>query len=162
MYLTAFSLPLLLLVPTWHKLPAPADRFCGLARTVNGFDYVAAEGIPCAAALTETARIERGERGLWNCSRAMHGAVELACIDGARRLDLLERSPVRARRRGGIVVLANWSFRLRGGTIDGREGWGRWQSLGRAPWCIPSVPREALVALALRPVTPHGGCFTSR
>ena len=89
----------------------------------------------------------------------MHGAVELSCRDGSRLLALLERSPVPARRRGAVVTLANWSFRLVGPEIEGRELHGAWRPLGRAPWCVPGVPREALVALRLRPVTPHGGCF---
>jgi hypothetical protein len=154
------------LVPTWHKqvgsarAAAGGARFCGLARTVNGFDYVAAGGVACSAALGDAARIERGLRGAWDCSRSMHGAVELACEDGARRLDLLERSPVPARRRGSVVVLANWSFRLRGNRIDGRTNATGWRTLGRAPWCVPDIPREVLVALRLRPLTPHGGCFT--
>jgi hypothetical protein len=90
----------------------------------------------------------------------MHGDVELACIDGARRLDLLERSPVAVHRSGDVVVLANWTFRLRGPLLESRERAGPWRSLGRAPWCIPGVPREVLVALRLQPITPHGGCFT--
>ena len=28
--------------------------------------------------------------------------------------------------------------------------------------CEPAVPREVLVTLRLRPVTPHGGCFVGR
>lgn len=154
-HVAALSLALVAAAPAHGASP----RFCGLARTVDGFDYVQAEGVACSSALSLTERIERGDRGAWDCSRVMHGPVELACVDGARRLDLLERSPIAAHRSGAGVVLANWSFRLRGPLLEGRGRAGPWESLGRAPWCVPGVPREVLIALRLHPITPHGGCF---
>ena len=36
------------------------------------------------------------------------------------------------------------------------------KSVARAPFCVPDAPREVLVALGLRPLTPHGGCFAAR
>lgn len=122
--------------------------FCGLARTVNGYDYVAAAGVGCAPALKVVPRIERGERGEWGCSRSIGGSVELTCRAGAARIELLERSPVAAKRHGATVTLANVTFRL-----------GRGPLAGVGPWCVPDVPREVLVAFRLRRVTPSGGCF---
>ena len=138
---------------------AARATFCGLARTVNGFDPVAARGLGCAAALAEAVRIERDTRGGWNCSRSVGGTVELDCRDGTAELEVLERAPVAASRRRGVVTLANWRFRLARLRVEGRSG-GRWQVLVAAPpYCEPAVPREALVALRLRPLTPNGGCF---
>ena len=137
------------------------SSFCGLARTVNGFDPVAAvRGVSCADALAAIPAIERGVRGGWDCSRAMHARFELDCRRGGTELQVLERTPVHAVRRGGVVTLANWSFRLRGGRIEGRAS-GPWVDLGGPLFCEPAVPREALVALGLRPVTPSGGCFAT-
>jgi hypothetical protein len=133
--------------------------FCGLARTVNGFDPVRAAD--CHGALAAIARIERGERGDWDCSRAMHAAYELDCRRPGGELQVLERVPVAAMRMHGVATLANWSFRLHGGHIEGRAPPGRWIDLGRPPFCEPAVPREALLALGLRPLTPHGGCFVA-
>ncbi|HTR32670.1 MAG TPA: hypothetical protein VMH47_02220 [Gaiellaceae bacterium] len=154
------SLGLALLVPA----PAhAAARWCGLARTVNGFDYVDAAGLSCAAARTLTGAIERGDRGGWDCSRSVHGDVELTCRDGAKTIELLERSPVPAeKRRDGVVTLANWSFRLAARVIEARRGTRTWFSLGPPPWCVPAVPREVLLALPLRSLTPDGGCFARR
>ncbi len=138
---------------------AAGATFCGLARTVNGFDPVAARGVGCADALAETPRIERGVRGPWSCSRSVGGTVELACRAGAAELDVLERAPVAASRRGPVVTLANWRFRLAGVRVEGRSG-GRWLVLvAGLPYCEPDVPRAALVALRLGPLTPNGGCF---
>jgi len=140
--------------------PAPF-AFCGLSRTVNGFDPVRASGVRCGAALSDVSAIERGDRGDWACSRAMHAAYELECRRGAARLQVLERSPVPAvRRSDGTVDLANWRFRLAGRALWAREdGHAAWTRIGRAPFCVPAAPREVLVALRLRPLTPHGGCF---
>jgi hypothetical protein len=134
--------------------------FCGLARTVNGFDLVAARGLTCAEARPAIAPIERGRRGGWSCSRAMHASFELRCRAGSREVRVLERAPVRVTRADGVARLGDWSFRLQGDRLLGRDGAGRWVSLGPPPWCIPFAgPREVLVALGLRPITPHGGCF---
>ncbi len=134
--------------------------FCGLVRTANGFDPVAAvHGVSCAGALAEVAAVERGRAGSWDCSRAMHAAYELDCRSGSRELRVLERTPVAATAHDGVVTLANWSFRIARGRIDGREDRGSWLNLGGPPFCEPDVPREALLALRLRPLTPSGGCF---
>jgi hypothetical protein len=142
---------------------APTFAFCGLARTVNGFDPVSAADVPCSSALPLVGAIERGDRGSWSCARAVNAEYELECRDGEAVLRVLERSPMAALRRpSGVVRMANWLFRLRGRTLLAREDGAAWESIGRAPFCIPDAPREVLVALRLRPVTPHGGCFTTR
>jgi hypothetical protein len=138
-------------------------EFCGLARTVNGFDPVeAVRGVACAQALAAVAAVERGRRGDWNCSRAMHATFELDCRRAAAEMQVLERTPVPASLHDGVVSLANWSFRLRAGRMQGREPPGRWLDLGGPPFCEPAVPREALLALRLQPLTPSGGCFSDR
>lgn len=144
--------------------PPPAPRFCGLARTVNGFDPVrVVKGVSCPRARTAVVGIEHGRPGPWACSRAVHADYELDCRTSGAELQTLERSPVAAVRRGGVVTLANWSFRLRRTELQGRTGVGRWRTLiARAPYCVPAAPREALVALRLRAKTPHGGCFAPR
>jgi hypothetical protein len=139
----------------------PPPVFCGLARTVNGFDYVRASGVTCPSALGITVSVERNARGPWACSRSVGGGIELRCTFGTEEIDLLERSPVPARASAGVVTLANWSFRLRRGTLLGRNA-KPWRSFGRAPWCIPDLPREVLLALKLKAVTPDGGCFAAR
>jgi hypothetical protein len=145
------------------KSPGLAYVFCGLARTVNGFDLVDARGVACAPARSLISRIERGERGPWNCSRAIHAVFELRCQAGLREVRVLERSPIQPSRIGGVVRLRNWSFRVHGNSLLAREDQLGWVSLGPAPWCIPYAgPREVLVALRLRPITPHGGCFRTR
>ena len=137
--------------------------FCGPARTVNGFDLVDARGVTCPPARLEINRIERGDRGVWNCSRAMHAVFELRCQAGLREVRVLERSPVQPTRIAGIVRLRNWSFRLDGDSLLTREDRLGWVSLGSAPWCIPYAgPREVLLALRLRPITSDGGCFRTR
>jgi len=116
--------------------------FCGLARTANGFDPVAARGVGCAAALRVTVAIEGGARGNWACSRAMHAAYELQCRDGGALLEVLERPPVAAVvRKGGDVSLANWRFHLRGSELLGRPARGRWRVVAHAPLCVPAAPR---------------------
>lgn len=146
--------------PATHR---GGSAFCGLALTANGFDPVAARGIGCGAALRATAAIEAGTRGDWECARAMHASYELQCRAGSAVVEVLERSPVAARARAdGDVSLAGWSFRLRGRALLGRPAGGRWREVARAPWCVPAAPREVLVALRLRPLTPHGGCFGAR
>ena len=140
----------------------PQPVFCGLARTANGFDYVQATSFACDAARATVVAIERGQAGTWVCSRNIQTVVELTCVGGESRIELLERSPVPAARAGNVVSLANWTFRLGGRSMQGRGDNGRWVSLGRAPWCIPDVPREVLLAFKLKPLTQSGGCFTLR
>lgn len=136
-------------------------EFCGLARTVNGFDPVRAAALDCVTARTDITAIERGRRGDWNCSRAVHADYELECRNGEAIVQVLERSPVPAvRRASGAVRLVNWLFRLDRRSLFAREDGGTWERIARAPFCIPAAPREVLVALRLRPLTPHGGCFT--
>jgi hypothetical protein len=138
---------------------AASAQFCGLARTVNGFDLVRASDLGCRAALVVIARVERDDAARWNCSRAVHAGFELRCRFGTAVVDVLERSPVRPRRLGAAVRLANWTFRVSGGLLEGREGRLGWTRVARAPFCVPAAPREVLLALRLRPVTPNGGCF---
>jgi hypothetical protein len=139
---------------------APTLTFCGLARTVNGFDPVSAAEVGCGDALSIVTAIERGDRQAWACARAVNADYELECRDGEAVIHVLERSPVPAVRRSGGVRLANWLFRLRGHRLEAREDGSGWLSIGHAPFCVPDAPREVLVALRLRPVTPNGGCFT--
>ena len=136
--------------------------FCGLAHTVNGFDPVSASDVGCGRALRLVTAIERGDRGAWACSRAVNAGYELECRNGEAVIRVLERSPVRAVRRAGVVRLANWLFRLRGRRLEARRDRSDWITIGRAPFCVPDAPREVLVALRLRPLTPNGGCFTIR
>ena len=139
---------------------SPEHTFCGLARTVNGFDLVDAAEIGCADARAAIVRIERGRRDAWQCSRGVNAVYELKCVNGAAVVRVLERSPVPVVRVGDGVRLVNWSFRVAGPRLEAREGRLGWISLGRAPWCVPfDGPREVLVALRLRPVTFSGGCF---
>jgi len=134
--------------------------FCGLTRTVNGFDSVRASGVTCRAALKDVAAIERGDRGKWVCSRAVHAAYERACRRGEALIQVLERTPVPAvRRPDGTVRLANWVFRRDRRSLLAHEAGRAWVLADRAPFCVPDAPREVLVALRLRPLTPHGGCF---
>lgn len=141
---------------------APPLTFCGLARTVNGFDPVRAGEIACGNALDIVTAVERGEHGDWMCSRAVNADYELDCRNGEDVIQVLERSPVPAIRLKGRVRMANWVFRLQGRTLQGREDGSGWTTIGRSPFCIPDAPREVLVALRLRPLTPSAGCFTIR
>ena len=141
---------------------APPFTFCGLEHTLNGFDPVSAADVDCGMALPIVANVERGDRGAWACSRAVGADYELECRNGEAVIRVLERSPVPAVRRKGGVRLANWFFRLRGRTLTAREDGGASITIGRAPFCVPDAPREVLVALRLRKLTPNGGCFTVR
>ena len=144
--------------------PPPPPKFCGLARTVNGFDFVSAvRGISCPRARGAVRDVERGSPGPWVCSRAFHAAFELDCRTSGAEVQVLERSPVATVRHGATVTLANWSFRLHGSAVQGLTGHGGWLTLvARPPYCVPDVPREALAALPLRPTTPAGGCYAPR
>jgi hypothetical protein len=55
------------------------------------------------------------------------------------------------------VTIANWSFRVHGHVLEARQDARGWLSLGRAPWCAPDAPLEALEALHLHRA--GGGCF---
>jgi hypothetical protein len=142
----------------------PPPRFCGLARTVNGFDPVSAvRGISCGRARGAIRGVERGDAGPWVCSRAVHAGYELDCRTSGAEIQVLERSPVPAVRHGGVVTLANWSFRLRGPALQGLTGRGHWQTLiARPPYCVPDAPRQVLAALPLRRTTSAGGCYAPR
>jgi hypothetical protein len=162
--LATFLRPFLLSACGSACAPPPPPTFCGLARTVNGFDPVSAvRGISCPRARAAVQEVERGVFGPWVCSRAVHAAYELDCRTSGAEVQVLERSPVAAVRHGSVVTLANWSFRLFGLALQGLTGHGRWQTLiARPPYCIPAAPREALAALPLRRVTPAGGCYAPR
>lgn len=144
--------------------PLPTPRFCGLAHTVNGFDPVrSVKGISCPRARVAIAAIERGRRGPWTCSRAVHADYELDCRTAGAEIQVLERSPVAAVRHGAVVTLANWSFRLAGRALEGRFGGHPWLTLiAKPPYCEPDAPREALVALGLRRSPAAAGCFLPR
>jgi hypothetical protein len=144
--------------------PPPRPRFCGLARTVNGFDPVTeVKGISCPRARSAIRAVERGAPGPWVCSRAVHAAYELDCRTSGAEVQVLERAPVPASRHGAVVTLANWSFRLQRATLEGRAAGGRWVTLvARPPFCVTDVPRAVLVALRLRRTAPAGGCYAPR
>jgi hypothetical protein len=139
----------------------PPPTFCGLARTVNGFDPVSAvKGISCPRARAAVRDVERGVAGPWVCSRAVHAAFELDCRTSGAEVQVLEASPVAPVRHGATVTLANWSFRLHGRALEGLTGHGHWLTLvARPPYCVPDVPREVLAVLPLRPTTSAGGCY---
>ena len=127
--LAAFLRPYLLAACGAACAPPP-PTFCGLARTVNGFDPVSAvTGISCPRARAAVRDVERGAPGPWVCSRAVHATFELDCRTSAAEVQVLERSPVPATRHGATVTLANWSFRLRGPALQGLTGHGHWLTL---------------------------------
>jgi hypothetical protein len=139
----------------------PPPRFCGLAWTVRGFVPVQlVAGDSCAAALAGVVAIERGRGSDWQCAAVVDEADELDCRNGDAELQELGQPPVPATRHGALVILANWSFRLFGGSLQGRSGVGPWHVLARrSPFCVPAAPLEVLVALRLRRTTTIGGCF---
>lgn len=139
----------------------PPPQFCGLAWTVRGFVPVQmVAGDSCAAALAAVVGIERGQRGDWQCAVTVDGVDELECRNGDAELQVLRRPPVPAIRRGPLVTLANWSFRIFGVSLQGRSGIGPWHLLvRRPPFCVPAAPLEVLVSLRLRRTTPTGSCF---
>jgi len=94
----------LLLLVGWGCGDHRSAGFCGLARTVDGYDYVAASDLACAEALQLVPRFERGLRGAWACSRSVGGGIELVCLSRTARIELLERSPVPARRKGSAAA----------------------------------------------------------
>jgi hypothetical protein len=141
---------------------APELTFCGLARTAKGFEPVRAGEVACSIALGIVTAVEGGDLGGWTCTRVVGGDSTLDCHNGEAVIQAFTRSPVPAVRRSGGVRLANWLFRLRGRTLQGRQDGSGWTTLGRAPLCVPIAPRDVLVALGLRPLTSNGPCFTLR
>ncbi|HZU20348.1 MAG TPA: hypothetical protein VE982_03925 [Gaiellaceae bacterium] len=135
--------------------------YCGIARTVNGFDVVEGRRLTCRAARAAVVAVERGARGRWTCSRAMHASFELECAAGAPGIRVMERLPVGLNREpGGVVSTWNWYWRVHRGRLQAREDGGGWVSLGLPPWCTPfAAPRAVLLALRLRSITADGGCF---
>jgi hypothetical protein len=138
---------------------APRPAFCGLARTSRGFAYVRATGIECAAARATLAAIDRGTPLAWSCVANVDPSIERTCRSGDGSIEILVRSPVAVTRVGGVVTIANWSFRLHGLVLQARQDERGWLSLGPAPWCAPEAPLEALEALRLDHTA--GGCFRS-
>ena len=133
--------------------------FCGLVHPAFGFDPVAVvHGMSCTAGRQAVLDIERDQGGGWTCSRAMHAAYELDCREGLREVQILETAPVPPTRHGGVVTLADWSFRLADGVLQARHR-GAWIDLSGPPYCVTDAPRSVLLALGLRSETPHGGCF---
>jgi hypothetical protein len=139
----------------------PPLRFCGLALTVHGFDPVQAGGVACSDADVAVVRAEHGDSSEWSCTRATDGEVTLDCTRGFTRVQVLARAPGPVSRRAGVVSLADWSFRLQGHLLQGRQGQRRWRLLGRAPFCLPVAPLQVLAALPLRRVAATG-CFAPR
>jgi hypothetical protein len=142
----------------------PVPTFCGLAWTVNGFDPVSAVAeIGCPDALRAVVGIERKVHSDWTCTRTSQAGYKLDCTNRWQKLQVLERAPVPPVGAGDVVTLANWSFRVAGPRLLGRSGTGPWHTLARhLPFCVSQAPREVLVALRLRPVTPQNDCFTAR
>jgi hypothetical protein len=138
-----------------------APRFCGFARSA-GFVPVSVTGeVSCNAALAAVVAIKRGQPGEWGCSQVGTGP-ELDCWRGAAKLHVHDRVAVSPVRRGGVVTLANWSFRVTRDVLQGRRDDRRWFTLGRRPFCVPVAPRGVLVALRLKPLRPNGNCFVPR
>jgi hypothetical protein len=142
----------------------PPPQFCGLAWTANGFEPVEmVSGDSCKAALAAVVGIERSTRDDWQCALAVDGTGAFDCRNGDAELEVLKDPPVPATRHGDLVTLANWTFRVRERSLQGRSGIGPWHLLvRRPPFCVPAAPREVLVTLRLRPTTPAGGCFAPR
>jgi hypothetical protein len=136
-------------------IPQPA--FCGLARTAKGFAYVRATGMGCAAARAILASIDSGNPGPWACVANVDPVLERTCSKGDDRIEVLARSPVAVSESGGVVTIANWSFRVHGRVLQARQDERGWLSLGLAPWCAPDAPLEALEALHLHRA--GEGCF---
>jgi hypothetical protein len=132
---------------------------CGLARTVKGFEPVQAAGIDCPEAREAVAAAERGEVRRWVCTRRTRGGVEIECVKGGAHARVLARPVERAVRHRGFVSVGQWSFRLRGGRLQAREGAHGWVAISRRPFCGSLVPREVLVALGLHAVRRPAGCF---
>jgi len=103
--------------------------FGGLARTVNGFDLVDARRVACAPVRSVIGRIERGERGVWNCSRGIHAVFVLRrqAAEAHRRHRPAAQLVVAAVREGGqlveevvgVLVSHDWDEPVFGGGGDG-------------------------------------------
>lgn len=136
-----------------------AAGFCGLVHNAYGFDPVrVVHGMSCADGRQAVFDIERDQGGGWQCYRAMHAAFELDCRQGREEVQILEQAPTAPTRKGGVVTLADWSFRLSERILQARRD-GPWIDLSGPPYCVTDAPRAVLLALRLRPETPHGGCF---
>jgi hypothetical protein len=157
--LAAFLRPLLI-TACGPACATPPAHFCGLALTNHGFDPVQAAGLPCSDADAAVVGIESNKDGGWFCSSAS-ADVKLDCRRGFTSVQALVRAPAAVVRRGAVVSLADWSFRLQGRTLQARQGSRRWRTLGRAPFCAPVAPTEILRALPLRPAA-TAGCFVPR
>jgi hypothetical protein len=138
----------------------PPPQFCGLALTSHGFDPVQAAGLPCSDADAAVVGLESNELGDWICSPASD-SVKIDCRRGFTSVQALVHAPATVVRRGAVVTLADWSFRLHGHTLQARQGSRRWRTLGHAPFCAPVAPSEVLRALPLRPAA-TAGCFVPR
>ena len=135
---------------------APTIVFCGLARTATGFEPVSAGDVACGQALQI---VERGEMTQWSCTRATEAANVLECRKDEAVIRVLAQSPLHAVRTSGGVRMANWLFRVRGRALQAREDGGSWATIARAPFCVPSAPREVLVALRLRRLAANAACY---
>ena len=142
--------------------PCAAPRFCGLVRSAHVFVPASATGeIACNEALSAAAAIKRGEPGEWDCSPVGTGS-ELDCWRGAVKVRLHERAPVAAVRQGGLVKLANWTFRVSRDVLQGRRDGRSWIVLGHRPFCVPVAPRGVLAALRLKALRANANCFVPR
>ena len=156
--LAAFLRPLLISA-CGPVCATPPPHFCGLALTSHGFDPVQAAGLACSDADAAVVGIESNAAGNWFCSPA-NDTVKIDCRRGFTSVQVLVHAPAPVVRRGAVVSLADWSFRLHGRTLQARQGSRRWRMLGRAPFCAPVAPSEVLRALPLRAAS--AGCFVPR
>ena len=132
---------------------------CGLARTVRGFEPVQAAGTDCPEAREAVAAAERGTARGWGCTRRARRGVEMDCVEGVAHARVLAHPAEPAVRHRGFVSVAQWSFRVRSNHLEAREGAHGWIELARAPFCVPLVPSEVLVALELHRVRRGTSCF---
>ena len=132
---------------------------CGLARTVKGFEPVQAAGIDCPEARRIVAAAERGAVRGWACTRRAGRGVDSDCVEGVAHARVLARPAEPAVRHRGFVSVAQWSFRVHSDRLEARDGAHGGIGVGRAPFCVPLVPREVLVALALHRVPRDTSCF---
>jgi hypothetical protein len=132
---------------------------CGLARTVRGFEPVQAAGIDCPEAREAIAAAERGTARGWACTRRARRGVQIDCVEGVAHARALVRPAEPTLRHRGFVSVAQWSFRVRSDHLEAREGLHGWVDVARAPFCVPLVPSEVLVALGLHRVRRDTSCF---
>ena len=157
--LAAFLRPVLI-AACGPPCATPPAHFCGLALTSHGFDPVQSAGLASSDADAAVVAIESNEAGNWFCSPA-DDTVKIDCRRGITSVQALVHAPSAAVRRGSVVSLADWSFRLHKRTLQARQGSRRWRTLGRAPFCAPIAPAEILSKLPLRPAA-SAGCFIPR